>query len=240
LKRISARRLLLLITNLLLFILMLLLLSPLLTGISIHEWMGILFVSPFLFHLLFSWRWIHKHTKLVFSKTVWRHKLNYILNLLFFILVVLECTSGLMISHVVLPNLGIKTVNDWQWRALHNQVSTAIVIVASLHLAMNWQQVLLYGTKTFYANKPFNKNKNGREFIWILVKRSFLIIGSSSAIFLFCYLILGAPEHSRAIAINDHIRLRQNFISGSVQITGTIIIISLLTYMAVRYLKMRL
>lgn len=53
-------------------------------------------------------------------------------------MVVLEIVSGLMISVVALPALGIPTIEDGAWRLLHNRFLNLLVLVLGIHIAMNW------------------------------------------------------------------------------------------------------
>src|ERR1700712_2416422 len=92
------RRRLMLSIDMILFAIIVLLFSPLITGLALHELLGIIFVSPFIMHLLFSWQWIKQSPKRALSHGDWRYKLNLILNTSLFVLVVLELLSGLMIS----------------------------------------------------------------------------------------------------------------------------------------------
>lgn len=121
-----------------LFGLILLLLSPRLTGLPVHEWLGLALGIPVLVHLLLSWSWIARATLSVPVRTGWRHRINYVLNGLLFALVILEITSGIVISVVALPSLGISTVEDGAWRLLHNRFLNILVLLVGIHTAMNW------------------------------------------------------------------------------------------------------
>ncbi len=46
-----------------LFLLFVILLSPRLTGLPVHEWLGIALAGPVLLHLLLSWRWLVTATR---------------------------------------------------------------------------------------------------------------------------------------------------------------------------------
>jgi len=121
----------------------LLLFAPRLTGLPIHEWVGLALIPVVLLHLLLSWGWIATTSKAIVARASRRARINYLLNWLLFILVVLEITSGLMISEVALPPFGFVTLNDRAWRALHNQALNWTHLVIGLHVAMNWRPLVL-------------------------------------------------------------------------------------------------
>jgi len=118
---------------------LLLLFSPRLTGLSLHEWLGITLGLPLLVHLVLSWLWISAGTDRFFRKASARARTNYVLNWILFILVVIEVISGVAISQVALPWMGIPAINDRAWRALHNQTLNWTMLVLGLHVAMNWK-----------------------------------------------------------------------------------------------------
>jgi cytochrome b len=121
----------------------LLLFAPRLTGLPVHEWVGISLVPILVLHLELSWDWITSTTKTFPTRPNRRARINYLLNWLLFILIVLEITSGLMISQVALPPFGLATLDDRSWRALHNQALNWTHLVLGIHVAMNWQPLVL-------------------------------------------------------------------------------------------------
>src|SRR5579863_1633074 len=92
-----------------LLVVVLLLLSPKLTGLPAHEVLGVLLVLPILLHLLIARAWIALSIRRLWSNASRRGRVNFCLNVVLFILIVIEVFSGLMISRVVLPYLGVKT-----------------------------------------------------------------------------------------------------------------------------------
>ncbi len=121
-----------------LFGLVLVMLSPRLTGLPLHEWIGLALGVPVLIHLLLSWPWIARATLVVPVRPGMRHRINYILNWLLFASLVLEIVSGMMISVVAIPALGVATIEDRAWRSLHNRYLNLFVLLVGLHIAMNW------------------------------------------------------------------------------------------------------
>ena len=108
-----------------LFVLFLLLRTLTLTGLPWHEWLGVAFLVPMLVHLLLSWRWIVTAIKRAFSPPRLRDTVNLVLNLSLFVSTVGVIVSGLMISQVTLPRLGMATIDDHVWRETHNSGSAS-------------------------------------------------------------------------------------------------------------------
>lgn len=106
-----------------------------------HEWLGLALGVPVLVHLLLSWPWIARATVVVPVRGGWHHRVNYILNWLFFFSLVLEILSGIMISVVAMHALGVATIEDRAWRALHNRYLNVFVVLVGLHVAMNWNAI---------------------------------------------------------------------------------------------------
>jgi hypothetical protein len=116
--------------------------APRFTGIAIHEWLSIAFGAAIVTHLLLHWQWIVAVTRRFFSHAQWRARVNYILNTLFFVDVTLILFTGLMISEVALPLLGVRATPDRTWRLLHSLASDAGVFILGLHVALHWQWIV--------------------------------------------------------------------------------------------------
>ena len=141
--------------DILLLAMLLLLFSPRLTGLTVHEWLGISLGGTLIVHLLLSWTWISTNTRRVVSGRSRRARINYVLNWLLFVLIIIELTSGIAISQVSLPSIGIHTIDDRSWRALHNQTLNFTLLVLGLHVAMNWRP--LFNGVRRYIWRPVNE-----------------------------------------------------------------------------------
>ncbi|HSY50776.1 MAG TPA: DUF4405 domain-containing protein [Thermoanaerobaculia bacterium] len=142
---------------------LLLLLAPRMTGLPIHEWIGISFCAPVLIHVLLSWRWIVATLRSLPSRTT-RTRINVLINTALFVLTVIEIVSGLVISRVALPLLGLHTIEDGSWRALHNQALNFTKLAVGLHIAMNWRWIV-----SALARRSASINKRIRTVAWIPV-----------------------------------------------------------------------
>jgi hypothetical protein len=130
------------IVDIVIFIGFLLALDPRVTGNAIHEWLAVIGATIIALHLLLNWSWISGLTRGFFRKVTFRSRLIYILNWLFFIDGVLVMLTGIMISEVVLPALGIQMQQGGIWRQLHNLTANIALFILALHLALNWDWVV--------------------------------------------------------------------------------------------------
>lgn len=110
------------------------------TGLSLHEWLGTATIGLILIHLLLSWAWIAVSSRRLVAANANRTRVNYALNFCLFGSVIASMYSGVALSEVALPAFGIKSAaGDIQWRYIHNRASDLVLILAGLHLAINWE-----------------------------------------------------------------------------------------------------
>jgi len=136
------RNMLNLAIDLVIFAAFLIAMAPHFSGIAIHEWLSIAFGASVITHLLLHWDWIVGVTKRLFSKINWSARINYALNLLLFIDMTVVIFTGLMISEVALPLLGVPTVRGGAWRPLHNLSANLSLVLVGLHTALHWQWIV--------------------------------------------------------------------------------------------------
>ena len=116
--------------------------SPHLTGNTIHEWLGVSFAATIITHLLLHWEWIMKVGKEFFRKLWHQSRLNFAVNILFFIVMTGSLFSGLMISNDVMSVLGIQLAVSRSWRSIHVLMSDASVILLGVHIALHWKWIV--------------------------------------------------------------------------------------------------
>lgn len=114
--------------------------NPRLTGNTIHEWLAVAFGAAIVTHLLFHWKWIANLTTEYFKKFFHRSRLNYVVDLLFFVAMAGSLFSGLMISKDVMSTLGIQLDEvSRSWKSIHTLTSDASLILLGIHLALHWK-----------------------------------------------------------------------------------------------------
>lgn len=115
------------------------------TGLVVHEWLGLGVVVMIFAHLLLAWSWIASQTRRFFTSQSIRERTNYLLNLAFFATAVAAVYSGILISQKAIPLLTAskaKPEMNWRWDRLHNEFAQIVLVLAGLHLAINWDWVL--------------------------------------------------------------------------------------------------
>ena len=109
-----------------------------LTGIAVHEWLGIVFGGALVYHLLLHWQWINSTTRRLFSKLPGVQRLRYAIDLLLFAVMVIVVASGVLISRDALPAVGLAIEPSRFWSGLHHLTSNLVILLVGLHLALSW------------------------------------------------------------------------------------------------------
>jgi len=234
----SSRRKLIICLDTALLILFILLLSPRLTGLPLHEVLGFIFIIPIIIHLLIAWPWIQNATKKFFKTTSRRTQFNFFLNSILFILVITELVSGFFICQVVLPYLGIKTINDRAWRAVHNLTLNFTVLFTGLHIAVNWGWI----ASVFKKRLPIPKESNGAfspNIMTILVRIGILIL-ATGLVSLVWYSIIGKPSLTRLHNQNEIARFSPSLGHGTVQFLGETFLLVIVAFIGRKWLRIRL
>lgn len=140
-KRINTTRIDLVLDTVI-FVAFLIATAPRFSGLAVHEWLGIAFGAAIVTHLLLHWRWIVETTRRVFRKLPAPTRINHVLNILLFVDITILTFSGLIISRVALPALGITPQGAMPWRVLHVWTTDIGVLIIGLHVALHWSWVV--------------------------------------------------------------------------------------------------
>jgi hypothetical protein len=120
-----------------------------LTGLTVHEWLGLAVAVPLVVHLLLNWSWIVMTTRRFLRRLPGMVRSNYVLNVLLFVTMTTVIFTGIAISEAALPALGLPTLHNPSMRTLHSLSADALLLVVGLHLALNWRWVLTALRRTF-------------------------------------------------------------------------------------------
>jgi hypothetical protein len=111
------------------------------TGVATHEWLGIGLGVVLLVHLTLHWDWVIRTTgKLL--RPGGRERFIWLVNLLLLVSMTLCIASGILISEVALPQLGINLPASSFWRQMHDTTATLTLILVPVHAALRWRWIV--------------------------------------------------------------------------------------------------
>lgn len=116
------------------------------TGDVIHEWLGTGIGVALLLHLTLHWDWVVRTSKRLFSPRG-HDKLIWFVNLALLFAMTLCVLSGLAISRVVLPEVGIFTLQTPFWFRLHVLTAEVTVGLVPIHVALRWRWIAGVGRR---------------------------------------------------------------------------------------------
>ncbi|WP_298408762.1 DUF4405 domain-containing protein [uncultured Chloroflexus sp.] len=136
------------------FIAFLITTAPSFSGLAIHEWLSLALAGMIITHLLLHWQWIVTIGKRLFAKTIWRSRLNYLLNALLFLAFTITVATGVLMSREALPLFGITLPRDRTLEILHRQASDLTVIILGLHVAIHRSWIVGMFRRIWPLRKP--------------------------------------------------------------------------------------
>jgi len=111
-----------------------------LTGVPVHEWLGLAFLLLAITHLVIHGRWVESRAPKLLRGGSVRGRSSVLLNLLLGIAMAVAITSGFFMSKVLLPNQ-LTPAAYGSWHRLHEQSSNLSLLLIGLHVALNWDLI---------------------------------------------------------------------------------------------------
>ena len=122
------------------------------TGIAIHEWLGIGLGIALLFHITLHWDWVLRTTRKLIDPRG-RDKVIWVVNLLLLVAMTFCIASGILISRVALPSLGIYPLAGPFWSRLHVLTAEITLGLVPVHVALRWRWILGVGRRLVTRRK---------------------------------------------------------------------------------------
>jgi hypothetical protein len=116
-----------------------------LTGVFVHQWLGIIVGAMALFHLIIHSDWVNIAAERFFWKTSGKSQLFYVLDVLLLLGFSLIIFIGLIIS--TLMNLVLS--NYFGWVGIHIAISIGTLITLSVKLALHRRSITRITRKIF-------------------------------------------------------------------------------------------
>jgi hypothetical protein len=195
---------------------------------------GICVVAPATLHLLLVAGWIARAVGRFGTATL-RTRINVFLNLGLLALLALELLSGILISRVALPRLGLVFAEDRAWRSLHNEGLNFLVLMLGLHIALNWTWII--GTvKRRWSGASFAIPQSAGQLLRVAAG----LFITSAIIAALAWNTIGAPSIEREYRQNEIARFEPAVRHGLVQFSGEAMLVGAVAFVARKWLRLRL
>jgi hypothetical protein len=111
-----------------------------LTGVPLHEWLGVALAGALVVHLLLHFSWIESRTRRLAEPGAWRNRANVALNGTLFAAMAGAVASGLFMAKSLFP--GFQPVGEYlRWHGIHETCSNLALVLVGLHLGLNGDRV---------------------------------------------------------------------------------------------------
>src|ERR1700722_17772392 len=118
-------------------------LEPLpLTGLELHEWLGLVLCPLVLLHVVLQWQWFTTQFRRMLAPAAYRARINALLNVALLVMMAAVLFSGVIISKQVAPLVGESLGRSRIWSGVHGWFNFIVVVLVGLHLALNWDWLL--------------------------------------------------------------------------------------------------
>lgn len=107
---------------------------PALTGVPLHEWLGLLVAAVLLVHC-----GVHGRRLPVLMRKGGRFRLGALVDCLVYMTLALCVTSGLMVSATVLPTFGLFAPGYFFWDPLHAFSAKLLLALLLIHGFLHWR-----------------------------------------------------------------------------------------------------
>jgi hypothetical protein len=116
------------------------------TGIGIHEWLGIGLGVALLLHITLHWDWVIRTTKRMLDPRG-HDKIIWVVNVALLLGMTMCVLSGVLISRVALPFLGITPLGGPFWTRLHDLTAEVTLGLVPVHAALRWRWIVQVGRR---------------------------------------------------------------------------------------------
>lgn len=107
------------------------------TGLKLHEMLGVGICFLFLFHKILNFKWIKAMTKSLFKNNISsRAKTMYIIDTVLIVLVILTVYTGILVSKHIL--IGVTTTNITATIHRHHCLAYLLGVTLLIHIGLHW------------------------------------------------------------------------------------------------------
>lgn len=121
--------------------------NPALTGVGLHEWLGLGVFVVFFVHLLTHMDWAVEALRGSSAHPTWGRTGNLVLDALIIVVFMTVALSGIMVSGTVLPALGLYAEGYYFWDPLHAMSAKALLALLLVHVVVHWKWIVRFVKK---------------------------------------------------------------------------------------------
>lgn len=118
--------------------------SPAVTGIGMHEWIGLGLFVLFVVHVAAHGGWIADTVRAAFSRPSAARMANLVLDALIALALAVCAVSGLFVSGAVLPSFGWFAPGYFFWDPLHALSAKALLALLVVHVVAHARHVAAF------------------------------------------------------------------------------------------------
>lgn len=196
------------VLDIIMFISMILLMKTNITGLQLHEILGICLFIIFIIHKIINFKWVKSVGKNILNKNMKsKSKIMFFLDLILFVFITLNVITGILVSKFILVSITVNNIETIT--ILHKFFAWWSLILISIHIGLHWENVVNYFERKFKClkgNKIF-------QILFIILYIIITIIGiwSISKTSVYSKLILNIyHEQKNSLEIKNYSSLQQS------------------------------
>jgi len=114
---------------------------PALTGLAIHEWLGLALGSALIVHLLLHWKWVTSVARKWRTRLPRKTRACAITDAFLLVGFLTIVGSGVAMSRAVLPLFGLQASSSMAWVSIHKLSSMLTLVLIGVKLALHWRWI---------------------------------------------------------------------------------------------------
>jgi hypothetical protein len=135
-----------------------------LTGVALHQWIGVFITALAAYHLLAHWGWVSSVTQRFFAGASGKARLYYAVDAAVLGGLAVIASTGLVIS----TWLDLSLANYGAWLAVHITASIVTLVATLVKLSLHWRWIASTTRKIFAPPAPAAGAMSRQEFIKVM------------------------------------------------------------------------
>lgn len=126
--------------------------NPVVTGVALHIWLGVLVIVPLLVHAILNWSWTVTAIDRFLGRIRPAMRTNVVVDVGLFLSMVATSVSGAMVTPGFALSVGLET--GPLWHAVHLASSNMSIFFLIAHVALHVRWMVSTASRTRARNRP--------------------------------------------------------------------------------------